>query len=346
MRMNSLRRVLSVIEGRQPDRVPVCLHNFLLASREAGVSLDKYLTDPDAAADTHLHAVEKYGYDCILLDIDTTMLAEAMGAKRDYTPGEPGHIAAPAIHSLDEVGSLRPVDPARDGRIPVVLEAIRILVRKVGSEVAIRGNADQCAFSLAGLLRGMQEFLMDLATEPDHPGIQRLLEVSYRSHLAVHRAIRKAGAHFTSLGDSPAGPDVVSPAMFDRFARPWQERLVKDLAAAGTFTVIHICGDTTLILDALSRYDSCGFELDYKTDSRRAKQTVGRKHVLFGNIDPSGVIARGSVAEVTRATRELIDIWKPGGRFVLNAGCAIPASTPPENIRALVRAAQEFGRYD
>lgn len=28
----------------------------------------------------HVHAVEKYGYDCILIDLDTTMLAEAMGA--------------------------------------------------------------------------------------------------------------------------------------------------------------------------------------------------------------------------------------------------------------------------
>jgi uroporphyrinogen-III decarboxylase len=39
-------------------------------------------------------------------------------------------------------------------------------------------------------------------------------------------------------------------------------------------------------------------------------------------------------------------VWKPGGHFILNAGCAIPASTPPENIHALVRAAQEFGQYD
>ena len=90
------------------------------------------------------------------------MLAEAMGAGRDSTPGEPGHIAAPAISSLDEVDKLRPVDPERDGRIPVLLEAIRIMAAAVGGRVAIRGNCDQCAFSLAGLLRGMEDFMMDL----------------------------------------------------------------------------------------------------------------------------------------------------------------------------------------
>jgi MtaA/CmuA family methyltransferase len=343
--MNSLQRVQTVLAGGIPDRVPVCLHNFLLATKEAGVPLEKYLEEPEAAARTHLHAVEKYGYDCILIDLDTTMLAEAMGAKRDCTAGEPGHIAAPAIASLDEVDKLRPVDPERDGRIPVLLEAVRIMAKAVGGEIAIRANADQCAFSLAGLLRGTEDFLVELMTEPDHPGLQRLLEVAYQSHLATHRALKKAGAHLTSLGDSPAGPDVVSPAVFKQFARPWEERLVRELAADGIFPVIHICGNTSVILTQLAEYPNCGFELDYKTDAALAKATAGKAHVLFGNIDPSGVVARGTAAQVREASRKLIEAWKPGGRFILNAGCAIPASTPSENIHALVAAAREFGRY-
>ena len=57
------------------------------------------------------------------------------------------------------------------------------------------------------------------------------------------------------MGDSLAGPDVTSPRMFDRFARPYEERLVKDLAADGIFVVIHICGDTSRILDTMAEYD-------------------------------------------------------------------------------------------
>lgn len=343
--MNGYERTMCVLRGELPDRVPVCLHNFLPAAREAGIPLEKSLTDPEAAARVHLQAVETYGYDCILIDLDTTMLAEAMGAQRDSTPGEPGHIAGPAIRSLDEAEKLRPADPERDGRIPVLLEAVRIMARAVGGQVAIRGNADQCAFSLAGLLRGMEDYLCDLLTEPDHPGLQHLLEVCYQTHLATHRALRRAGADFTSLGDSPAGPDVVSPATFQRFARPYQERLLRDLAADGIFAVIHICGNTSAILEQLAEYPACGFELDYKTDAARAKATAGRAHVLFGNVDPSGVVARGSAADVREAARKLIETWQPGGRFVLNAGCALPTLTPPENIRALVAAAGEFGRY-
>jgi uroporphyrinogen decarboxylase len=195
------------------------------------------------------------------------------------------------------------------------------------------------------MVRGIEEFLMELIEQPDNPRIAQLMEVCYQSHLAVHRALAKAGAHLTSMGDSLAGPDVTSPRMFQRFARPYEERLVADLAADGIFVVIHICGDTSRILDQLAEYAPCGFELDYKTDAQKAKRTVGKCHALFGNIDPSGVLAQGTVAQVREATRELIAIWKPEGRFILNAGCAIPPTAPPENIHALVEAAKEFGRY-
>jgi uroporphyrinogen decarboxylase len=133
--------------------------------------------------------------------------------------------------------------------------------------------------------------------------------------------------------------------MFDRFARPYEERLVKDLTADGIFVVIHICGDASRILDMLAEYGPCGFELDYKTDAVKAKQTAGKHHVLFGNIDPSGILAQGSVEQVREATRQIIAVWKPEGRFILNVGCAIPPTTPSENVYALVDAAKEFGRY-
>ncbi len=343
--MNSLERVRTVLAGGIPDRVPVCLHNFMLASREAGVRMEEYRVNPEAIARVHLQAVEKYGHDCILVDTDTTMLAEAMGARSECAPDEPGRIVEPAIRSLDEVDKLKVINPETDGRIPAILEAVRLMSKQVGGEVAIRGNADQGGFDLPCMVRGIENFLMDLLDCPDDPRLAELLEVCYQSHLAVHRALVKAGAHLTSMGDSLASPDVTSPRLFSRFARPYEERLVRDLAADGIFVVIHICGDTSRILDVLARYDNCGFELDYKTDARKAKMTAGHNHVLFGNIDPSGVLANGTVEEVRKATRELLSIWKPGGRFVLNAGCAIPPTTPAENIHALMQTAKAFGGY-
>jgi uroporphyrinogen decarboxylase len=61
---------------------------------------------------------------------------------------------------------------------------------------------------------------------------------------------------------------------------------------------------------------------------------------FIGNLDPSGLLALGTPQEIEARTRELLDTFAESPRFVLNAGCAIPPSTPPANLRAMIRAAR------
>jgi uroporphyrinogen decarboxylase len=65
--------------------------------------------------------------------------------------------------------------------------------------------------------------------------------------------------------------------------------------------------------------------------------------VFIGNIDPSGVLALGTPELVGAKTRELLAVFADTPRFILNAGCAIPATTPPENLREMIRAARSAG---
>ena len=60
--------------------------------------------------------------------------------------------------------------------------------------------------------------------------------------------------------------------------------------------------------------------------------------VLIGNLYPSSVVAR-TAALVEAKSRELIALFDDTRRFILNAGCAIPATAPEANIRAMVHAA-------
>jgi len=107
-------------------------------------------------------------------------------------------------------------------------------------------------------------------------------------------------------------PDEVSPAMFEKFSRPYEERLVKELAAEEIFTAIHICGDTTRIVDSLAGYDFCGFELDDKTDMALAKKTAGARHVLSRTLIP---------AASSRAARR----GKSRKRRAIGSACGSPA---------------------
>ena len=66
-----------------------------------------------------------------------------------------------------------------------------------------------------------------------------------------------------------------------------------------------------------------------------------RVEVRF-NIDPSGVLALGSTDLVRQKTTELLEVFSQTNRFILNSGCALPASTPEKNLKAFVETARNF----
>jgi uroporphyrinogen decarboxylase len=148
------------------------------------------------------------------------------------------------------------------------------------------------------------------------------------------------GADMLSNGDSPAGPEMISPAMYATFAQPAEKRAADLARQLGKTYLLHICGDTSLILEAMLATGADAFELDYKTDIRRAHDTFKDRATFCGNVDPTGVLALGTPQLVARTTRQVIDQFADNPRFILNAGCAIPATTPPANLRAMLNAAR------
>ena len=59
-------------------------------------------------------------------------------------------------------------------------------------------------------------------------------------------------------------------------------------------------------------------------------------------MDPSAVMAHGSRDLVVEKCREAIEILGPGGGFILGPGCALPATTPDENIDAMLETAKRY----
>ena len=68
---------------------------------------------------------------------------------------------------------------------------------------------------------------------------------------------------------------------------------------------------------------------------------------IWGNLDPVGVLARGSVEQVRQATRELLQDADRCGhrRFVLSSGCTLAVETPAENLQAMFDAVREYANH-
>jgi len=340
--MNGAERIRAALCGSRPDRVPVMLHNFLMAAREAGFPQRRFREDPAAIAASFIRAVEAYGYDGILVDVDTVTLAEALGVKVDHPEDQPARWAGARINGLAGVKDLPQVDIGRHPRVQVWLEAVGRIKSHFRDEVFVRGNCDQAAFSLAAMVRGPADWMMDLLDEGNHGEAHALLSHCAKASAAFIRLMAGAGADMVSNGDSPAGPDLISPAMYADFAQPYERELVDEAHGLGLPYALHICGNTTRILEAMLETGADALELDYKTDMRKAHVAMKGRAVFIGNIDPSSVLALGTPALIESRTRELLQVFADTPGFILNAGCAIPAETPPANLRAMIAAARNF----
>ena len=340
--MNGYQRVMAALQGKEPDTVPVMLHNFMMAAREAGLTMEQFRNDPHQMARAFVEAVEQYEIDGVLIDVDTVTLAGAVGVPIDFPVEQPAQAAGARLHSLEEVNDLAPVDIRNYRGVQVWLEATSILRHHFGNGIFIRGNCDQSPFTLASMIRGLEPWMLDLANPDRHELVHKLLEYSTGVTLQFIQLMSETGAHMTSNGDSVAGPELISPAMFREFALPYEKKIVDRSHALGLPYFLHICGNTSRIIDDMLESGSDGLELDYRTDTAMAHDKMKDRAVFIGNIDPSGVLALGSPRLVEEKTRELLNIFIDTPRFILNAGCAIPPITPPENLRVMINTARSF----
>ncbi len=339
--MNGYQRISAALKGEETDKVPIMLHNFLMAAREYGVTMEQFRNDPRVLAGSFIAAVEKYRYDGILVDVDTVTLAGAVGVPVDFPVDDAARSNRGCVSSMEEVKNLKPVNVEDYKYVQVWLEGTRRLKEYFGDEIFIRGNCDQAPFSLASMMRGAQTWMTDLVLSEENL-IFELLDYCTEATNQFIKLMVQTGCDMVSNGDSPAGPEMISAEMYEKFALPFEKKVVEEAHTQGLPYGLHICGNTDIILEKMLETGADAFELDFKTDIHKIHDLYKDKVTLIGNIDPSGVIALGTAEKVKAKTLELLELYQDSNYFILNAGCAIPASTPPENIFAMIETARDF----
>lgn len=339
--MNGYQRIQAALKGQPADKTPIMLHNFWMAVSEAKISMAAFRENPQTIADVFIQSVEKYEYDGILVDMDTVTLAGAVGVPVDFPEFEPARSGKGNLMNLADVQKLKKVNIENYRYVQNWLEAVRLIKSHFRDDIYVRGNCDQAPFSLASMMRSSQAWMLDLIIG-EQDLVKELLEYCTEVSCQFIRLMAQTGCDMVSNGDSPAGPEMISPEMYEMYALPYEKRMVHEAHKNKLPYILHICGDTGTILDLMLQSGSDGFELDYKTDAKKAFEVFHEKACFIGNIDPSGVLAMGSPELVESKTIELLNVFSKTKRFILNSGCAIPSNTPEENLRMMIKTAREF----
>src|ERR1017187_3146704 len=285
--MNSIERVGAAIELQEPDRVPVDLHDFQVAARASGLPMSEIFRDGALLAEAMLAAWREFGHDMILLESGTACNAQACGVEVIYRDDAAPAAVTPIVTNLEQVMDLEVPDPLKAFPMCEIIRATRILVRETGDRVWICGRADQGPSALAAQLRGIDQLMLDIALGDQEDLIHALLDYARRVATRYAFALVEAGAHSTSIGESLAGPAMISPTHYRQYAWEQERRMVEDLRAAEIVLHNHICGNAAAIVEDFVATGAQVLEVDHMTDPRLIKEAAQGKTCLLGNIDTS-----------------------------------------------------------
>ena len=84
-----------------------------------------------------------------------------------------------------------------------------------------------------------------------------------------------------------------------------------------------------------------GFEVDALVDMKTARELIGDKIALKGNIDTSFIL-QADENEVYEASIKLLRSGSFKTGLILSPGCGVPKMTPVENLTAMVRASHDY----
>jgi MtaA/CmuA family methyltransferase len=293
--------------------------------------------DPKLMANLAKAAHTIAGIESVRVPFDVSVDATAFGALtgKESIDRQPAILKAP-ITSPELLERAAVPDPLSMGRVPVVLEAVKILSSELNDVPVI------CAivgpFMLAGQLRGSQEAIMDVAMKPDF--IKGILEKAVQFDIAYAHAAIEAGADIVAIIDATSSGDVLGPMQYAEFALPYHKRLTDAIREAEGYSILHICGKTAKNIPYMMQSGANGISVDQQMDIGWVKQQLKGKMATFGNISPTSTLLFKKPEDVVSETKRCID----AGTDVVAPGCGFAPETPLANMRAMVEATHRYGK--
>jgi MtaA/CmuA family methyltransferase len=333
--MTSRERVLTHLEGKSVDRLPLMPITMMFACDQIGARYRDYCTDYRVLVEGQVRTAEKFGFDYVNTMSDPAREATDCGATFEYFDNQPVAIVEDQALLADKskLATLKIPDPLSGGRMTNGIKALALFKEKAGREKIIEGWVEG-PIAEAADLRGINTLMTDFFDDPAF--VRDLFAFVVEMEMRFAREQVKAGADIIGVGDAAAS--LVGPQIYDEFVWPFEKKLVDGIHALGAKVRLHICGNTRRILDGIGRLGCEIVDLDSLAPLNEARQKMGASQVLLGNVNPVTVVRNGTPESVTSAIAECHR--QAGARYIVGAGCEVPRDTPPENLRAMCEYAR------
>src|SRR5271155_180112 len=286
------------------------LPEYRATRRRAGDFLT-LCTTPDLACEVTLQPLERYPLDAAILFSDILTIPHAMNLGLQFEAGEGPRFERP-VRTAADIDKLGVPDPGSE--LKYVVDAVARVRRELKGRVPLIGFAGSPWTVATYMVEGgssktfghIKRMMYEAPRE-----LHRLLELLARATILYLNAQIAAGAQAVMLFDTWGGvPNIV-------FTKGGGACLAK-IAAIGC--------------------DAVG--VDWTTDLKEARQAVGGRVALQGNLDPSALFAP---PETLRAeTLRVLESFGAGSGHVFNLGHGITPDVDPQRVALLVETVQAY----
>lgn len=370
-------RVLCTLNHEEPDRVPVFFGTSGATSMLAP-GYERFKAYLGFTGETQLMSralqyvkideqiLERFGSDGRMLSLSAApsplrrelaenAFVDEWGITWEMRPGTLYYeVAESPIRgaSVDDLESYPWPDLTHPDRFEGVAEEARRLREE--TPYAVVGVSGAHPFEMIFLLRGLDQFLFDMAADRDFAHAL-LRKVTDTMMAGVTRFMEIAGEYVDVLvmGDDLGmqNTTLMSPTMYRQLVKPFHAELIaaaKSKTKAKIFfhsdgNIYSLLGDLIEVgVDVLNPVQVSAGDMG---DTARLKREFGDRLSFCGAIDTQWVLPNGTPDDVRSEVRRRIKDLAPGGGYILASVHCIQPDVPPQNVRAMLDEAQTSGRY-
>lgn len=336
--MNGKERFISVIEGREADRVPVFPLLMSFSARRSGLTYRQFASDGHALAEAQLKMLETFGLDAITACSDAFRVSADLGGEIVFPEETPPHLARPLVRTMSDLSRLRKPDVLNPScRMADRIEAVGEMARAAGGECMVLGWVDM-PFAEACSLCGVSEFMMMLYDDPELAhGI-----LDFLTPVVIEFAVAQIEAGAPMVGAGDAAASLISPKLYREFALPYERRVCEAVHGASGLVKLHICGNTSALLGDMAQSGADLFNVDHMVDLDKAARVYsGFRKAFKGNIDPVADMLFATPEECADKARKCAEAAR-GMQYMLSPGCEVPANVTDEVFRAFCSVPEEL----
>ena len=310
--------------------------------KQAGSFLD-LCKNKELACEVTLQPLRRFDLDAAILFSDILTIPDAMGLGLYFSEGEGPKFERPVRceRDVDKLGVPDPSDSLR-----YVTDAVSLIRSELNGQVPLIGFSGSPWTLATYVVEGgsSKDFRHVKGMLYENPAaMHRLLDTLAQSVVLYLNAQIEAGAQAVMIFDTWGG--VLSPEAYLDFSLNYMQQIVSQLKRDHDGQKIPVTlftkgGAQWIESTAGTGCDAIG--LDWTINIKEAKQRVGHKVALQGNLDPCTLYAPPDT--IRSAVKQVISDFGPDATgHVFNLGHGIHPAVNPDHLGILIDAVHKYG---